>query len=310
MNLPRHLIDIEDLDAEQIKSILVRSEQWYDYRQEPTQQSNPLAGLTVVNAFFENSTRTRLSFEMAGKQLGAHVINFEVGASSISKGETFEDTIRTLNEMMPHVLVLRHTAEDAAKQAADIMRASTVINAGTGTTSHPTQALLDAYTIKNYIGEFEGLKVTICGDLHHSRVARSSATCLTKLGAMVTVTGPSEFLWKTAPEGITQVESFDDAIVDADVVMMLRYQNERLNRSEYNLVGPKYLAPFKLTPARLERAKAGAMIMHPGPVNRNMEISEELIYGPQSLILQQVQAGTAVRMACLDLLTEELRDSY
>jgi aspartate carbamoyltransferase catalytic subunit len=259
--------------------------------------------LTIINAFFENSTRTLLSFEIAANRLGAQTVVMQVEQSSIKKGETLEDTARTLNAMRPDALVIRHREEGAPASIAAIMDCP-VINAGDGIGEHPTQALLDAATIRQRFGRIAGLKVAICGDLRHSRVARSNVKLLRRLGVELRLAGPPSLMPDDLPGG---VGSIDEAVDGADVVMMLRVQRERMSEDLGDAPG-EYLARYGLTAERLGRASPGAAIMHPGPINRGVEIEGELADDPErSLITLQVEMGVAVRMACLDVLTRPAR---
>ena len=295
-----HLLSIDDLTDDQISAILDEGERWFAYNRQPRRNDHRLDGLTIVNAFFENSTRTLLSFEIAANRLGAQVVTMQVEHSSIKKGETLEDTARTLNAMRPDALVIRHGTKGApAADVAAIMDCP-VINAGDGTGEHPTQALLDAATIRQYFGRVEGLKVAICGDLKHSRVARSNALLLKRLGAELRFAGPPSLL---PPDlGATSV---DEAVEGADVVMMLRVQRERLEEDLGDAPG-EFLARYGLTEECFARTAPNAVVMHPGPINRGVEIEGSLADHPsRSLIVRQVEMGVAVRMACLDLLTAE-----
>jgi aspartate carbamoyltransferase catalytic subunit len=294
------LLTIDSLSDADISAILDEGERWALFNRQPRRASHQLDGLTLINAFFENSTRTLLSFEIAGNRLGAQVVTMQVEQSSIKKGETLEDTARTLNAMRPDALVIRHGESGAPARLAAIMDCP-VINAGDGIGEHPTQALLDALTIRSRFGRIEGLKVAICGDIKHSRVARSNAALLPRLGAEVRFAGPPSLL----PDDIQGSGSIDDAVDGADVVMMLRIQRERL---EEQFDDGEYLARYGLTAERLARAAPGAVVMHPGPINRGVEIDGELADDPQrSLITLQVEMGVAVRMAVLDRLTIERR---
>jgi aspartate carbamoyltransferase catalytic subunit len=294
------LLSIDDLTDQQIASILTEAERWFAFNRQPRRNDHRLDGLTVLNAFFENSTRTLLSFEIAAQRLGAQMVTMQVEMSSIKKGETLEDTARTLNAMRPDCLVIRHGTSGAPRAVAEIMDCP-VINAGDGTGEHPTQALLDAATLKRRFGRIEGLKVAICGDLAHSRVARSNARLLPRLGAEVRLAGPPSLL----PDGFEGSGSIDEAIDGADVVMMLRIQRERLEE-ELNDAPGEYLARHGLTRERMARAAPEAAVMHPGPINRGVEIDGALADDPdRSLITLQVEMGVAVRMACLELLTAE-----
>jgi len=298
-----HLVDlltIDSLSDADIAALLDEGARWALFNRQPRRDSQRLAGLTLINAFFENSTRTLLSFEIAGNRLGAQVVTMQVEQSSIKKGETLEDTARTLNAMRPDALVIRHGTSGAPARLAAIMDCP-VINAGDGIGEHPTQALLDALTIRSRFGRIEGLKVAICGDIKHSRVARSNAALLPRLGAEVRFAGPPSLL----PDGIEGSGTIDDAVEGADVVMMLRIQRERL---EEQFDDGEYLVRYGLTAERLKRASPNAVVMHPGPINRGVEIDGDLAVDPErSLITLQVEMGVAVRMAVLDRLTVERR---
>ncbi|HEX6218642.1 MAG TPA: aspartate carbamoyltransferase catalytic subunit [Sphingomicrobium sp.] len=260
--------------------------------------SKPLVDRVVFNLFYENSTRTAMSFAIAAARLGAQPISMSVEHSSVKKGETLEDTARTLNAMRPDALVIRHRDNGAPEVVADIMDAP-VINAGDGTNEHPTQALLDALTIRSHFGRLDGLKVAICGDIRHSRVARSNAKLLPRLGAEVRLCGPAALL----PGETPATDSIDDAIRGADVVMMLRVQRERLEEELGDAPG-EYLARYGLTAQRLALASPDAVVMHPGPMNRGVEIEDSVADDAnRSLIARQVEHGVAVRMACLELVT-------
>jgi aspartate carbamoyltransferase catalytic subunit len=294
------LLTIDSLSDADISAILDEGERWALFNRQPRRASERLAGLTLINAFFENSTRTLLSFEIAGNRLGAQVVTMQVEQSSIKKGETLEDTARTLNAMRPDALVIRHMESGAPARLAAIMDCP-VINAGDGIGEHPTQALLDALTIRSHFGRIEGLKVAICGDIKHSRVARSNAALLPRLGAEVRFAGPPSLL----PDDLQGSGAIDGAVEGADVVMMLRIQRERL---EEQFDDGEYLARYGLTAERLAKAAPDAVVMHPGPINRSVEIEGALADDPQrSLITLQVEMGVAVRMACLDRLTLERR---
>ena len=289
------LLSIDSLSDDQIVTILDRAELFFAANR-ARQSSSELAGKIVFNLFYENSTRTAMSFATAAHRLGAAPIFLPVEQSSIKKGETFEDTASTLNAMRPDALVIRHRENGAPSAVAAIMDCP-VINAGDGTNEHPTQALLDAATIRRHFGRLEGLKVAICGDIRHSRVARSNAKLLPRLGAEVRLAGPAEFL----PADIPAL-SVDEAIAGADVVMMLRIQRERLDEDLNDAPG-EYLQRYGLTAERLATASPEAVVMHPGPMNRDVEIESAVADDPQrSLITLQVEVGVAVRMACLELL--------
>ncbi len=283
-----------------------------ELNRQPQKRADRLSGLTIINAFFENSTRTLLSFEIAGKRLGADVVNMHAAQSSVKKGETLIDTAMTLNAMRADAIVIRHASSGAVRLIADKVDCP-VLNAGDGQHEHPTQGLLDALTIRHATGlgpgaMFNGLTVTICGDILHSRVARSNIHCLTTLGAEVRVCAPPALM----PEGIEQMKvtpfhDFDAALAGADVVMMLRLQQERME-GQFIPSPREYRHLYGLTPDRLARAKPGALVMHPGPMNRGVEIDSNVADLPdRSLITRQVEMGVAVRMACLDVLTRRAR---
>ena len=292
------LISIDSLSDGQIETILDRGERWFEYNRSNSRgQDKSLHDKLVFNLFYENSTRTAMSFATAAHRLGASPVFLPVEQSSIKKGETFDDTARTLNAMRPDVIVVRHRENGAPARMTELMDCA-VINAGDGTNEHPTQALLDALAITIRFGRVEGLKIAICGDIRHSRVARSNAKLLPRLGAEVRLAGPPSLLPSDAP-----ALSIDEAIDAADVVMMLRVQRERLEEDLGDAPG-EYLSRYGLTPDRLARAAAGAVVMHPGPMNRNVEIADDVADDPErSLILLQVEAGVATRMACLELVT-------
>jgi aspartate carbamoyltransferase catalytic subunit len=266
-----------------------------------------LRGKTVVNLFYEPSTRTRTSFEIAEKRLSADTLNIAVAASSVLKGETLVDTAMNIEAMAPDVIVLRHASSGACHLLSRICR-SRVINAGDGMHEHPTQALLDAFTIREHKKRIDGLKVAIVGDLLHSRVLRSNVLLLTALGADVWVCGPSTLV----PPGVERLgvhvtTSVAEAVKDADVIMMLRIQHERMNGAFFPSVR-EYFNTFGMTPERVARAKPDVIIMHPGPMNRGVEIASEVADGPYSVILEQVANGVAVRMAVLYLLVGGVED--
>jgi len=289
------LLSIDSLSDGQIATILDRAAYWFAENR-AGHATDALKRKIVFNAFYETSTRTAMSFATATHRLGAAAIALSVEHSSVKKGETLEDTARTLNAMRPDALVIRHRDNGASAVVAEMMDAP-VINAGDGTNEHPTQALLDAATLRQHFGRLEGLTVAICGDIRHSRVARSNAKLLPRLGAEVRLAGPPELL----PDGIPQL-SVDEAIEGADVVMMLRVQRERLEEDLGDAPG-EYLSRYGLTSDGLSRAAANAVIMHPGPMNRGVEIESTIADDPQrSLIALQVEMGVAVRMACLEML--------
>lgn len=292
------LISIDSLTDQQIAEILDPADRFLDdWRSTNRQGDDRLKGKIVFNLFYENSTRTLMSFSTAAHRIGASVVTLPVEQSSVKKGETLEDTARTLNAMRPDSLVIRHRENGAAERVAAIMDCP-VINAGDGTGEHPTQALLDAATIRSRFGRIEGLTVAICGDILHSRVAHSNMKLLPRLGATVRLGGPQALV----PEGALTV---DEAIEGADVVMMLRVQRERLEEDLGDAPG-EYLRRYGLTSERLATAAPDAVVMHPGPMNRGVEIDGTLADDPRrSLITLQVEYGVAVRMACLDLSIRE-----
>ncbi|GAA4739271.1 aspartate carbamoyltransferase catalytic subunit [Sphingomonas daechungensis] len=293
-----NLISIDSLSDAQIERILDRGQRWFEYNRSGSRgQDKSLHDKLVFNLFYENSTRTAMSFAAAAHRLGASPVFLPVEQSSIKKGETFEDTARTLNAMRPDVVVIRHRENGAPAAMTELMDCA-VINAGDGTNEHPTQALLDALALQIRFGDLSGLKVAICGDIRHSRVARSNAKLLPRLGAEVRLAGPPSLL-----PGDIPALSIDEAIDGADVVMMLRVQRERLEEDLGDGPG-EYLERYGLTAERLGRAAPDAVVMHPGPMNRNVEIADDVADDPErSLILLQVEAGVATRMACLELVT-------
>jgi aspartate carbamoyltransferase catalytic subunit len=291
------LLSIDSLSDDQIGALLERGQYWAAANRDRATGDAPLAGRIVFNLFYENSTRTLMSFAVAAHRLGAEVVTLPVEYSSAKKGETLNDTARTLNAMRPDGLVIRHFENGAPERMAEIMDCP-VINAGDGTNEHPTQALLDALTIRSRFGKIEGLKVAICGDIKHSRVARSNAKLLGRLGAEVRLAGPPSLM----PSNLGGSGDVDTAIHGADVVMMLRVQRERLDEDLGDAPG-EYLARYGLTPERLKRASPNAAVMHPGPLNRGVEIASEVADDAErSLIALQVEMGVAMRMACLEYL--------
>ncbi|HEY7004947.1 MAG TPA: aspartate carbamoyltransferase catalytic subunit [Sphingomicrobium sp.] len=290
------LLSIDSLTDGQIAHILDRAQILFEDDRSATKPVETLEGRIVFNIFYENSTRTAMSFATATHRLGASALSLSVEHSSVRKGETLEDTARTLGAMRPDALVIRHRENGAPAVVADIVDAP-VINAGDGTNEHPTQALLDAAALMHRLGRVEGLKVAICGDIRHSRVARSNAKLLPRLGAEVRLAGPRELMPNDIPE-----LSIDQAIDGADVVMMLRVQRERLEEDLGDAPG-EYLSRYGLTAERLGTAASDAVVMHPGPMNRGVEIDSAIADHPErSLITLQVEMGVAVRMACLELL--------
>jgi aspartate carbamoyltransferase catalytic subunit len=298
-----HLLGIEGLSAEDITLILDTAEAYVSRNKQGDKKHPILRGRTAINLFFENSTRTRTSFELAGKRLGADVINMSVASSSTKKGETLIDTAMTLNAMQPDYIIVRHHESGAVQLLAEKVEGA-VINAGDGSHEHPTQALLDALTIRRKRGSLKGLKVAICGDIVNSRVARSNILLLTTMGAEVRMIAPAT-LMPTAPEtlGATPYYSLEEGIKDCDIVMMLRIQMERMQN---NMAVPsirEYFEFFGLTEAKLKLAKPDALVMHPGPINRGVEIDTELADDlNRSVILDQVEMGVAVRQAVLEVL--------
>jgi aspartate carbamoyltransferase catalytic subunit len=302
----RHLLGIEGLSPDEITLLLDRSESYVEQNRQVDKKQALLRGRTIINLFFENSTRTRTSFELAGKRLGGDVINMSVQASSIKKGETLIDTAMTLTAMHPDVLVVRHPESGAVQLLSEKVDCA-VINAGDGSHEHPTQALLDALTIRRRKAKLQGLLVAICGDILHSRVARSNITLLNTMGARVRVVAPRTLL----PAEIERlgVEVFHDmaaGLKDVDIVMMLRLQTERMHGSFVPSIR-EYFHFFGLDYAKLAAAKPDALIMHPGPMNRGVEIDTAVADDiDRSAIRQQVEMGVAVRMACLEVLTRNL----
>jgi aspartate carbamoyltransferase catalytic subunit len=300
----RHLLGIRDLSRPLAERILKTAETFLEVTRRPVRKVPTLRGKTVLNLFFEASTRTRSSFELAGKRLGADVMNVGGSSSSTSKGETLRDTVATLDAMHADVIVVRHAASGAAHYVAQRARAA-VINAGDGMHEHPSQALLDAFTIRQHKRTLEGIRVAICGDITHSRVARSNALLLPMLGAEVVLAGPRTLLPLGVESwGVKAHDRLEPALEGADVVMMLRIQKERLGARLFSTLR-EYSREFGLSAARLALAKPDAVVMHPGPVNRGVEIADDLVDSERSLILNQVESGVAVRMAILYLCATE-----
>jgi aspartate carbamoyltransferase catalytic subunit len=301
----RHLLGIDGLSHDEIHGLLDLAEEFVELNRQIEKKRTSLRGRTLINLFFEASTRTQSSFELAGKRLGADVMNMSVATSSVKKGETLIDTAMTLNAMHPDILVVRHHSSGAVALLAQKVDGS-VVNAGDGAHEHPTQALLDALTIRRNKGRIDGLTVTICGDILHSRVARSNIILLNTLGARVRVVAPSTLL----PPGIERfgVEVYRDmreGLAGADIVMMLRLQRERMNGSFVPSV-QEYFHYYGLDQKKLAYAKPNALVMHPGPMNRGVEIDTAVADGAQSLIREQVEMGVAVRMAALEALSRTL----
>jgi aspartate carbamoyltransferase catalytic subunit len=301
----RHLLGIEGLSASDITGLLDLAEEFVDLNRQIEKKRTTLSGRTQINLFFEASTRTQSSFELAGKRLGADVMNMSIASSAMRKGETLLDTALTLNAMHPDMIVVRHAASGAVELLSQKVECS-VINAGDGAHEHPTQALLDALTIRRNKGNIERLTVAICGDISHSRVARSNIILLNTLGARVRVVAPSTLL----PSGIERMgvevhRDMREGLRDADIVMMLRLQRERMTGSLIPSTR-EYFHYWGLDPAKLKFAKPDALVMHPGPMNRGVEIESSVADGAQSLIREQVEMGVAVRMAVLEALARNL----
>lgn len=304
----RHLLDIEGLTRAEVERILDTSEAFFEVSRRPIRKVPTLRGKTVINLFYEASTRTRTSFELAGKRLSADVINMNVSASSVNKGETLQDTCRTLEAMHPDIVVMRHRASGAPHYVASRVDCS-VINAGDGMHAHPTQALLDAFTIRRRKGTLENLVVTICGDIAHSRVARSNAHLLKLFGCEVRVVGPRTLLPAAVDSiGVRVYDRLDEALDGADVVMVLRIQSERLEGALLPSLR-EYARTFGIGPKALALSKPDAIVMHPGPMNRGVEIESVVADSDRSVVLEQVEAGLAVRMALLYLLAGESEES-
>jgi aspartate carbamoyltransferase catalytic subunit len=298
----KDILGIRDLSVDEINLILDTSESFLEISTREIKKVPTLRGKTVINLFYEASTRTRTSFEIAGKRLSADTINISASTSSVVKGETLIDTALTLESMHPDVIVIRHSASGAPHLLAKTIRAS-VINAGDGTHEHPTQALLDMMTVKARKGRIAGLKVAIVGDILHSRVARSNIYGLKKMGARVAVAGPATMMPLTMAEmGVEVHYRIEEAVRDADVIMMLRIQTERQHQNIFPTLR-EYARYFCLNRRHLDLAREDCLVMHPGPINRGVEISPDIADGPASVILEQVANGVAVRMALLYLLT-------
>ena len=304
-----HLVETADLTKKEIEYILDESKKYISFNKKKIKKINVLEGRTIFNLFFEDSTRTRTSFEVAAKRLGADLINVVVKDSSINKGETLLDTMTTINSMNPDVLIVRHPEEGISKKISESVDAS-VINAGDGSHEHPTQALLDALTIKNKFKNFSKLKIAICGDILHSRVARSNIIILSKLGAKINVIGPKDWLPKSLNKlPVNVYTEMKKGLENCDIVMMLRIQKERI----VGKIMPNqktYFKKYGLDYNKLKYAKKNAFVMHPGPMNRGVEIDSKLADDvTRSLIQEQVAMGVAVRMACLDLIIKN-RDNF
>ncbi|MEL7272501.1 MAG: aspartate carbamoyltransferase catalytic subunit [Pseudomonadota bacterium] len=297
----KHLLGMEGLSPRDITILLDRADTMVDVSRQVEKRRSTLFGRTLINLFFENSTRTQSSFEIAGKRLGMDVVNMAVQTSSVKKGETLLDTAQTLNAMRPDLLVVRHSAAGAAALLSQKLGCG-VINAGDGAHEHPTQALLDALTIRRSKGTLEGLTVAICGDIAHSRVARSNIHLLNAMGARVRLIAPSTLLPSRVDElGATVFRRMEDGLPGCDVVMMLRLQTERM-AGAFVPSAREYYRYFGLDSARVRLANRDAIIMHPGPMNRGVEIASDIADGVQSVIVEQVEMGVAVRMAVMEAL--------
>ena len=304
----RHLLGIEGLSPIEITALLDTAERYVDQNRQANKKSDLLQGRTVINLFFEDSTRTRTSFELAGKRLGADVINMSVANSSIKKGETLIDTAMTLNAMHPDILVVRHGEAGGTQLLAEKVHCA-VINGGDGSHEHPTQALLDALTIRRRRGKLEGLKIAICGDILHSRVARSNIHLLVTMGARVRVVAPLTLLPSSIGKlGVDVFHDMKEGLTDCDIIMMLRLQNERMDGNFIPSIR-EYFLFFGLDYEKLSVAKPDALIMHPGPANRGVEIDSVVADDfSRSVIREQVEMGVAVRMACLEILAQNLQE--
>src|SRR5271170_868870 len=307
----KDLLTIRELDRAEIELILDTGRTFKELLAQPVKRAESLKGRTVVNLFVEPSTRTRTSFELAATRLDADVVSIDSASSSFRKGETLKDTGQVLEAMKADFVILRHSAAGAPQFLGERLKAH-IINAGDGAHEHPTQALLDAFTIRERLGDKRGWKnlhVVICGDILFSRVARSNVWALTKLGARVTLVGPTTLVPEIFSElGAAVAHDFDAVLPEADVIMLLRIQHERQRRSFFPSVG-EYASLFGLSLERFKRCKPGVLIMHPGPINRGVEIASELADGPNSTVLDQVQNGLAIRMAVLHLLGGQCPES-
>lgn len=300
----RHLLGIEPLSAQDITMLLDQAQAFEEVCERPEIKIVPaLRKRLIINLFFENSTRTRNSFEIAEKRLSAEIINFDADTSALSKGESLIDTAMNLQAMHPDLIVMRHSAPGAHALLARHMKAS-VVNAGDGAHEHPTQALLDAYTLRKRFGKLEGLKIAVVGDIRHSRVVRSNLWLLTKMGAKVTLVGPPTLLpmeMKATWPMVDFTYDFDSVLAEQDAIMMLRAQFER-GTGQYIPGAGEYIKQYQLNAARMKRAKKDVAVMHPGPMNRGFEITSEVADGPNNVILDQVTNGVPVRMAVLYML--------
>jgi aspartate carbamoyltransferase catalytic subunit len=297
----KHLLDIQSLSADEITTVLDTAQAFKAVSERAIKKVPALRGKTVINLFIEPSTRTRISFELAAQRLTADIINFTAEASSLKKGETLKDTARNLEALNADIIIIRHSATGAPHFLARFLKAS-VINAGDGAHEHPTQALLDTFTIREKKGKIAGLKVTILGDVLYSRVARSNIWALTKLGAHVTLCGPSTLVPRIFEQaGCRVTHNVEEAIVDADIINLLRIQHERQRKTMFPSIG-EYASLFGLNKTRLAKTKPEVLIMHPGPINRGVEIDSDVADCERSVILEQVTNGLAVRMAALFLV--------
>jgi len=296
------LLGTECLSRDDISAILDLAGHYAQRNRSAQKSCDRLAGKIIVNMFFEDSTRTRTSFEVAAKRLGAQVVNFSASISSMNKGETFSDTMRVIESMQVDGIVMRHRTNGAPVEAAALLDIP-VLNAGDGSREHPTQALLDALTMVRHKGHLGGLKVAICGDIEHSRVARSNAFLLNKFGAEVRFFAPPQFIPRDISSlNVRQCSSMEEVLQDADVAMMLRIQNERLSEGEFSMTVEDYHEQYGLNHDKLRVANPEVIVMHPAPMNRGVEITNELADDPRhSVIFEQMEMGVAVRMACLDL---------
>ena len=300
----KHLLGIQDLSISDVKTILFESKNFIALNKSKNKKIDILRCKTQINLFFEPSTRTQSSFELAGKRLGADVMSMNITNSAIKKGETLIDTAMTLNAMHPDIIVVRHQDSGASNLLSQKVNCA-VLNAGDGRREHPTQALLDALTIMEKKNKIEGLKIAICGDILHSRVARSNIYLLNMLGADINIVAPSNLMPKDLEKfGVNTFTNMKEGVKDCDIVMMLRLQNERMT-SSFLSSNREYYEYYGLTPDKLEKAKSDAIIMHPGPMNRGIEIDTKLADDiNKSVIKEQVELGVAVRMACLKLFCE------
>ena len=303
-NSPKHLLGIQNLSVLEAKEILTEAKSFIKLNRGSSKKLDVLRGKTQINLFFEPSTRTQSSFDLAGKRLGADVMTMNMGNSALKKGETLIDTAMTLNAMHPDIIVVRHQDSGASNLLSQKVNCA-VLNAGDGRREHPTQALLDALTIMEKKNKIEGLKIAICGDILHSRVARSNIYLLNMLGADINIVAPSNLMPKDLKKfGVNTFTNMKEGVKDCDIVMMLRLQNERMT-SSFLSSNREYYEYYGLTPDKLEKAKSDAIIMHPGPMNRGIEIDTKLADDiNKSVIKEQVELGVAVRMACLKLFCE------